>query len=338
MAKRLISQIRGLPKSLPALLGLTILIGSVFSSCHFPTENKNSTLYSQLEIVQADGTGHRILATGIGVIAALTDSAVFFSGADLSSVSKVNYDGSNLGQFHPEIPWAIWDFSNVNHKVLLASYWSDSTGVYNALYLMNADGTDLVQLAMPKGSYDYPHISPDLDQIVFCSGGGVETIRPDGTNLNLIRSEPDSGYCDNSFFLDENNIIYRITETTNVEEDEQVRLFGTATRKDELIGSFHSGNIEGAHGQKVLYVQFATLLLLDISTSQITTLGSNVYGAAFSPDGSEIAAIDNSNLYIMDASGGNKRTIYTQTDNKKMFEEPQFSPDGKYVVFRTSWY
>lgn len=318
---------------------IVILIGSTLSSCNFSTGNKNMTQDSQLEIIQPDGNGHRILTTDVGEIGVLTDDAVLFSGLNYSGVSEITYDGSNLTRFHPEIPWAPWEFSYVDHRVLLASFYSDSTGHHNDLYLMNADGTDLVQLATPKGSYDSPHISPDLDEIVFCRGGALATIRSDGTNLDRIRSKPDGGYCDNPFFLDESSIIYRITDTTGVEEDEQVRLFNTATRKDDLIGSFHSGLINSAVGQKLLYIEFDNLLLLNVSTSQVTTLASNVSGAAFSPDGSKIVACNStsSKLFVMDSSGANADTIYTQPDSKKWFDGVYFSPDGRYIVFLTYW-
>ncbi len=314
-----------------------ILIGFIISSCHFPTDNHGYTYeYPQLEIVRTDGSGHRVLGSVAGSDVVLADSAVFFEDTDASySVSEVDYDGSNLTRFHPEIPWAFWDFSYTNHKLLLASIYSDSTGSYNNLYVMNGDGTNLIQLPTPNGSYDSPHESPDLDEIVFCRGGGVAMIRTDGTSLNLIRSKPNGEYCDSPFFLDESNIIYRITDTSNVEEDEQVRLFNTATREDKVIGSFHSGNIEGAFGQNLLYIEYATLLLVNDSTSQITTLSTNIYGAAFSPDGSKIAAITVKKLLLMDSSGADVDTIYSLPNNMKSFLDVYFSPDGKYIVFRT---
>jgi Tol biopolymer transport system component len=83
------------------------------------------------------------------------------------------------------------------------------------------------------------------------------------------------------------------------------------------------------------------LYTVSVDGSAVTNLTSglagDVSGAAWSPDGSQIAFVGetgNGDLYVMDADGGNRQQI---TSGDAVDSEPDWSPDGSQIAFtRTS--
>jgi len=311
-----------------------ILASIVLTSCHTPTDGMPTTnTYWDLNIVQVDGSGHKILAHG-GWEALPTDSAIIFAG-DNFSLFIVKYDGSNLTQLYPSILWGDHALSPNGEKVLLASGSFESSGYLSELYLMDPDGTNLVKLAPAKGWYAWPRISPDLDEVVFFRDGGIATINTDGTSLQHVKRKTDSTHCLYGVYIDENDIVY--FEDAN--SLSCIRLFNRTSREDRLIGSLSAGFPAFGRvlvGSNLLFADLDTIKILNVYTSALSRVGLGFY-ASFSSDGSKIVGSDGRSIYIMDSDGTNQERKYTEVDSEKSISFPQFSPDGRFIVFQTAW-
>ena len=144
------------------LAGVAIFAASVFDSCSTPTSDMpNPTLYTKLNVVRSDGTGHLVLADG-GWETIPTDSSIIFDNGNFK-LFKVNYDGSDLTQLYPNIPWGDHSLSPNGDKIFLASSYYYPGGYLGEFYLMNLDGSGLLKLSPTKAIYAWSRISPQLD-------------------------------------------------------------------------------------------------------------------------------------------------------------------------------
>jgi Tol biopolymer transport system component len=316
------------------LAGVAIFAASVFDSCSTPTSDMpNPTLYTKLNVVRSDGTGHLVLADG-GWETIPTDSSIIFDNGNFK-LFKVNYDGSDLTQLYPNIPWGDHSLSPNGDKIFLASSYYYPGGYLGEFYLMNLDGSGLLKLSPTKAIYAWSRISPQLDKIVFYRAGGIGIINADGSGLRFVRTKTDSSYCSFAEFVDEDNIIY--FETLN--SIQSFRLFKLTTLQDSFVG-MNSGGFpafsRSVVGSNLLIANLDTLKSFNINTGQVSILGLG-WCASFSSDGSQIVAYQGATIYIMDSSGHNQHTIYSEQDPAKSISNPLFSPDDKYVVFQTSW-
>ncbi len=303
-------------------------------SCNEPTEDIPSPiLHSELNVVRSDGSGHQIIADG-GWEAIPTDSSVIFANGDFK-LFRVNYDGSNLTQLYPNIPWGDHAPSPTGDRVLMASGMFESGGYLSELYLMNPDGTNLVKLTTPKEWYTLPRISPNLEEIVFCRDGGIATTRADGTGLSFIKTKTDSTYCMYGIYVDNDNILY----FEDVGSFSIMKLFNKTTRTEKFVGTKSAGTpafTRAIVGSSLLISDFDTIKVINVNTAEVSKIGTG-WGASFSSDGSKIVSFIGNTIYVMDASGQNQMPIYTEKDSEKSIDSPLFSPDNKYIVFRTSW-
>jgi hypothetical protein len=319
--------------------GLTILLivaSALLFSCTMPNDSKPVYItHFALNVVMANGSAHWILADG-GSEATLTDSLVIFHNGDFTLFSA-KYDGSNLTQLYPGHLWGDHFPSSDGKKILLTSGFFEQNTYLVELYLMDADGTHLVKLAPSKGWYAWPRISPDLDEIVFYRDGGVATINTDGSNFHFVRGKTDTTSSWFPLYVDQTHILY--FEMPISGSGSSIRLFNKTNHEDKLIG-IHTGGFpvygRGVAGSNLLLTDNGVVAIFNMNTSNVLRLGP-AYDASFSTDGSKIVASRGKTVFTMDASGGNFQTIYSETDSTKSIVLPQFSPDGRYVVFETVW-
>jgi Tol biopolymer transport system component len=302
-----------------------------------PTKDMpTNVLYSDINIVSIDGSNHRIISEKGSYSPNLlpTRNGIIYENGNFS-LYIINYDGSNQSRLYPNIPWGDRYFSSDESKILLASELFENNQYLNNLYLMNSDGSNLLQLAPQKGQYGYPHISPNLDEIVFCLDSGIATINVDGTNLQYIRTKIDSTDCIYNLYVDENHILY--FEHTN--SITTIRLFDKTNRQDKLVGNLSAG-LPGYGralvGGKLLFADLGMIKVLDIYTSSISNLTQGFY-ASYSFDGTKIVYSDGHSICTMNGNGSSQQTIYIEQDSTKSIEYPQFSADDKLIIFPTSY-
>ncbi|HLP80960.1 MAG TPA: hypothetical protein VK141_03065, partial [Nitrosomonas sp.] len=200
---------------------------------------------------------------------------------------------------------------------------------------MNSDGTNLVQLAPPKGIYNFPHISPHFDEIAFMRDGGIATISTDGSNLQWIRTKTDSTSCITPLYIDQNRILY--TEGSSAEMS--LRLFDKLRRQDTVIAYLSSG--VGYDGRtfvrgKLVYNYLNVIKILDVNALTSRSLAKG-FDPAFSSDGSRIVFRDDRSIYTMNSDGSNQKTLYSEPDSSRYVATPQFSADDKNIIFITSY-
>lgn len=288
--------------------------------------------YSQINIVGVDGSNHRVLAADDAWEPLVTSRSIIFT-QDNFKIYSVNYDGSNKVQLYPNISWAHYTLTPDSGKVLLTSYLFQNNSYSNDLYLMNIDGSGLQQLAPVRDVYGYPHLSPNLDEIVFCRYGSVGTINVDGTALRFVRSKTDSTFCDYALYVDQTHIVY--FERGNLASS--IRLFDKISGEDKLVAVFSSGfpaHGRALFGNKLLFADRDTIKILDVYTSIMQTPVKGYY-ASFSSTGARIVYGDNKTIWTANSDGSNQLTIYTEKDSVTSISYPQFSADDRSIIFLT---
>jgi hypothetical protein len=201
---------------------------------------------------------------------------------------------------------------------------------------MDANGTNLVKLGLTKGWYAWIHVSPDLDEIAFYRDGGIATMNTDGTNFQYIWRKADSTYGTFALYIDETHILYEVTSSSSFTDS--LRLFDKRSREDKFVGINSSeyfpifGKV--VDGPNVLISGVGGIKIFNVYTSAFKIVGLG-FEATYSSDRTRIVASQDKTITTMNSDGSNVQQIYA--DSTVSIRYPQFSPDGKYVVFETLW-
>jgi uncharacterized delta-60 repeat protein len=217
------------------------------------------------------------------------------------------------------------------------------------IWLMNADGSGLIQLTFDAGFDSRPVWSPDGTQILFTSDrSGVDDIwimNADGSGqINLTNNalgddtaatwSPDGSQIAFKSNRDSNDEIY----VMNADGSGQINITNNAAKD--------SGPSWSPDGTKILFVSdrgtSTDVWVMDTDgsnpinlTNNPTSIDSN---ASWSPDGSKIVFKSdrdggNTEIYVMDANGANPTRL---TDNAFVDGAPNWSPDGSQVIYQTN--
>jgi Tol biopolymer transport system component len=105
-------------------------------------------------------------------------------GQDLEQLTQNLFGGADLtGDFSPDGSQYVFVRENPQRR----------NGTF-ALFVMDADGTDVTRVTPWKMQAEGASWSPDGEQILFGSGGTFFTIRPDGTEITPIEMHTGAGF------------------------------------------------------------------------------------------------------------------------------------------------
>ncbi|HKI01847.1 MAG TPA: hypothetical protein VKK31_07710 [Thermoanaerobaculia bacterium] len=186
------------------------------------------------------------------------------------------------------------------------AFYSDRTGDYE-IYVMNPDGTGVVQLTKTPGTDDMPAWSPDGKRIAFISDrtgdNEVYLMNADGSNVKRLTEHPGDDI------------------HPKWSPDGQRLLFNSSREskdlKDPDTYEVYSMKADGTGVQRITREG-----------------GVNTY-ASWSPDGKKIALRkvvggSNSEIFVMNADGSAPVNL---TKSSAFDGWPSWSPDGRRVVF-----
>lgn len=177
---------------------------------------------------------------------------------------------------------------------------------YNAeIYIMNADGTNQIQLTQNWHSSYAPAFSPDGTKIAFVSDHEgdyhIYTINTDGTNQQRINFAGNFiGAHAPVFSADGTKIVFVGTTVTE-----------TGTSRDE----YYIANADGSAPVRLTF-----------------TGGFNRYQASVSPDGTNILVSRWLDIFAVKTDGSGAMTNLTNSSPAET--DADYSPDGSQIVFR----
>jgi hypothetical protein len=204
------------------------------------------------------------------------------------------------------------------------------------IYMMNADGSNQVNLTNSPGTYDVmPDWSPDGSQIVFLRaedrGSNLYILNADGSGLRRLttgpasKHDPDWSPDGTQIAFSGDNDIYII----NVDGSGLRQLTNTAEGEGEPAWSPDGKKIAFTWGSKGVYA--VHVVNVDGSGEQYLSEGES---PAWSPDGKRIAFVSdrdgNDEIYVMRADGSKQINL---TQRHAHETSPTWSPDGKKIAY-----
>lgn len=216
------------------------------------------------------------------------------------------------------------------------SFVSDRDGDAE-IYVMNADGSDVIQLTDDDADDGFPAWSPDGSRIAFTSRGDIYVMNVDGGGVVQLTGNS-SKSCESVFFSDRDG-------------DGSSELYVRhADGSIELFTDYDSLNWRSADwypswspdGGRIAFQSYrdgdADIYVMDANGSGVVQLTENDkldWFPSWSPDGEHIAFAserdgDHAEIYVMKADGTG---IERLTDDEQSNIQPVWSPDGGRIAF-----
>jgi WD40 repeat protein len=222
------------------------------------------------------------------------------------------------------------------------AFRSNRTG-NNEIYVMNGDGSELVNLTNDSSDDDLPAWSPDGTRVVFCTSrdGNYEiySMNADGSDKTNLSDSP-SEDCSSSWSPDGT----KITFASNRDGNNEIYVMNAdGSDKSRLIDNpaFDMFPNWAPDGKQIVFVSDRDgqmdIYVMNADGSGVTRLTNIGVGDAFpvwSPDGTKIAFSPDSDgnyeIYVMNADGSGQTNL---TNNSANDWVPSWSPDGTQIIF-----
>ena len=228
----------------------------------------------------------------------------------------------------------------------------DANRVNTQIYRISVDGGDAKELTTGAASNSAPRWSPDGKLIAFTTGGQIWTMKPDGSDRKQITSISSGAgnpvWSPDGKWIAFNSDVYPEcgTDECNKTEDQKAESSKVQARVTDRLLFRHWVEWRNRKRTHVFVVPSNGGAAADFTPGDFD---SPPYGAstgvdyAFSPDSREIAYLrnpdkveavsTNSDIYL--ASLFDKANKSITSSNKGYDVAPMFTPDGKYIVYRS---
>jgi dipeptidyl aminopeptidase/acylaminoacyl peptidase len=228
----------------------------------------------------------------------------------------------------------------------------DANRTVTQIYIMSSAGGDMKQLTSGTGSASSPRWSPDGKKIAYVTGGQVWVMEPDGSNKEQVTKistgaggpvwSPDGHWL--AFVSD----VYPecTTDDCNRVKDEAAEKSKIKAHVTDRLLFRHWVEWRDLKRTHVFVVASRgggarDLTPGDFDSPPYAVAGDVDYG--FSPDSKELAYLrnpdkieaisTNSDIYIVPTAGGPARDITAK--NHGYEDTPVYTPDGKYIIYRS---
>ncbi|HEX8129214.1 MAG TPA: S8 family serine peptidase, partial [Pyrinomonadaceae bacterium] len=235
-------------------------------------------------------------------------------------VRVMNANGSNPMNVTNSTSWwssgsPVW--SPDSSKILFTSHkpYADSSGgsVPDEVFVVNANGTNLVRLTNSQAGAQNPAWSPDGTKITFVISGEVYVMNADGSVKTNLTNHP-AGEYQPVWSPDGARIAF--VSDRNSHGNEISLMNPDGSDKGTITNSYadESSPVWSRDGTRVAYIfapngtnEIGSMRPDGSSRTQLTNNSADDYSPSWSPDGSKIAFVSrrdgNDEIYVMNADG-----------------------------------